>query len=101
MSYDGLLVNTCDLIKETKDAYGRKTGEAVTAGEKCRWMWGLRRVEITEGVVIMSIAKVFFRKTVVIDTEYFLGYGGKRFKVIKILKPQNSAVMHHVEVYVN
>jgi len=101
MGYDELLINTCDLVRPTFDLItNRRTGEVVTPGEKCRWMWGLRRVPVAVGEEILSVAKVFFRVTLVIDTEYFLRYEGAEYKVVKILKPQNSIFRHHVEVYV-
>jgi len=48
----------------------------------------------------MATAKVFFPSTVTLGTNYFLRYNGTEYKIIKILRPQDSAALHHVEVYV-
>lgn len=100
MSYNALLINTCSTKRPTLDQYSRKTGEVVTAGVKCRWMWGLHRITDAKGEEIQAVAKVFFLAAAAIDTEYFLTYGAADYKVVKILKPQNSMLQHHVEVYV-
>lgn len=100
MSYTGLLINTCSTVRPTFDQYNRKTGEVVTPGVQCRWMWGLHRITDAKGEEIQAVAKVFFLAAATIDTEYFLTYEGADYKVVKILKPQNSMQRHHVEVYV-
>ena len=100
MSYNALLINTCATKRPTFDQYNRKTGEVVVAGVKCRWMWGLHRITDAKGEEIIAVAKVFFLVGVTLDTEYFLTYENADYKVVKILKPQNSMLRHHVEVYV-
>jgi len=100
MSYVGLLINQCDVIQKTKDKYGRLTGEVVASGVKCRWMYGMKRVLDDRGEEAMAAAKVFFLPTVTLDTNYFLRYNGIEYKIIKILRPQDSVALHHVEVYV-
>jgi len=52
------------------------------------------------GEEAMATAKVFFPSTVTLGTNYFLRYNGTEYKIIKILRPQDSAALHHVEVYV-
>ncbi len=101
MSYNALLTNTCDVVQPIFNLItSAKTGELITAGVKCRWMWGLKRVPVAVGEEILSIAKVFFLVTATVDTQYFLRYEGADYKVVKILKPQDSTVRHHLEVYV-
>jgi len=100
MSYAGLLINTCDVVRKTQDQYGRLTGEVVASGVKCRWMYGMKRVLDDRGEEAMATAKVFFLPTVTLDTNYFLRYNGTEYKIIKILRPQDSTALHHVEVYV-
>ncbi len=87
MSYSGLLPNKCDVVQPIFNLItSAKTGELVTAGVKCRWMWGLKRIVTAQGETIDSIAKVFFLVAATIDTQYFLHYEGADYKVIKIIK---------------
>lgn len=101
MSYNSLLINTCNPVEKLVDQYGRLTGETVFPGEKCRWMFGLRRVLDDRGEEIISVAKVFFLPTATIETHFYLRYNGRDYKIVKILEPQDSTALHHKEVYVN
>jgi len=101
MSYNSLLINTCDAVRKNLDQYGRITGETVWPGLKCRWMFGLRRVLDDKGEEIISLAKVFFLPTANIQTHFYLRYSGREYKIIKVLEPQDSTALHHKEVYVN
>lgn len=99
MSYDSLLINTCDIIQRTPDKWGQ-TSDVIQAGVKCRIMYGNRLVRDFNGEEVLSSAKIFFRSTVNIGHEDMIRFGGVKHAVLKILRPQDSIAIHHVEVYV-
>jgi len=100
MSFAGLLINKCDIVRKAKDKYGRLTGETVTPNVRCRWEHGLRRVIDDRGEEVLATALVFFSPAVTLNTNCFLRYGGTEYKVVKVFQPQNSTALHHVEVFV-
>ena len=99
MSYDSLLINTGSLVEYVKDKWGKKTSENVTAGVVCRIMEGFYKITDEKGEERISSAKVFFKSTEVVGTHLYFRYGGVDHGIIKVLKPQDSVALHHIEAY--
>lgn len=99
MSYNSLLINTGDLVEYVKDKWGKKTSENVTAGVVCRIMEGVYKVLDEKGEERLSSAKVFFKPGAIVGTHLFFRYGGVDHGIIKVLEPQDSVTLHHIEAY--
>jgi len=99
MSYDSLLINTGSLVEYVKDKWGKKTSENVTAGVKCRIMEGVFKWVDEKGEERRSSAKVFFKSTATVGTHLYFRYDGVDRGIIKVLKPQDSTALHHIEAY--
>lgn len=101
MSYDALLINTSIIYNITNDKWGARS-EITIPNVKCRIMFGNRIVRDFRGEEVRSSAKIFYKANAVINPEDHIdvdGSGRKR-AVLKILKPQDSTAIHHIEVYV-
>lgn len=99
MSYDSLLINTCSLVEYVKDKWGKKTSENVTAGVVCRIMEEFRKIVDEKGEERLSSAKVFFKPNATVGTHLYFRYGGVDRGIIKVLEPQDSVTLHHIEAY--
>ena len=101
MSFNGLLINTCSSRSRTVDKYNKATTTA-TAGVTCRIMYGVKTVRNEAGEEVVSTAKIFFKPAAVISgSDQVLLQGESRWRaILKILRPQDSAASHHIEVYV-
>lgn len=100
MSYDALLINTCDLIKQTLDKWNRATEVVVAAAEPCRFEFGHRIARGPGGEDIVCTATVFFKTGTTMKENYKIRYSGREYDVVDIQRPQDSAAEHHVEVLV-
>lgn len=98
MSYDGLLINTCDLVNETKDKWGRITATVVTAGVPCRIEHGYRTVVDFKGEERLATAVVFFKSGQAISQDTRVRINGRDHGILDIQRPQDSVTEHHVEV---
>ena len=101
MSYNALLINTSTIYNVTVDKWGARTEVSIPL-VKCRVMFGNRVVRNFRGEEVKSGAKIFYKSTANINPESHVdvdGSGRKR-AVLKILKPQDSTAIHHIEVYI-
>jgi len=100
MSYNGLLINTCDLKKVAVDKWGARS-EVIEVGVVCRTMLSIKIVRNLRGEEVPSTAKQFFKKTRTIEPDYEVRLQGEtRWRgILKILRPQDSIGHHHTEVY--
>lgn len=99
MSFDALLINTCDLIRISIDKWNRPT-EHVTADVKCRIEYGHQLVRDFKGEHVLSTAVVFFEPDVTIDHKYKIRFGSVDHAIINIQRPQNGSSIHHIEVLI-
>lgn len=99
MSYEGLLPNKVDLIQVDVDKWGHKT-ETVEPDEKCRIEYANRLVRNFAGEVVLSSARIFFKKTASVHETTRIRYGSYDHSVIRLDKPQDASKIHHIEVYV-
>jgi len=101
MSYDALLINTSTIYTITNDKWGARS-EVVIPLVKCRVMFGNKVVRNFRGEEVRSSAKIFYKANANINPEDHIDVdgSGKKRAVLKILKPQDSIAIHHIEVYV-
>jgi len=97
MSYNSLLINTCDLITITENKWKDRTTTTENA-VPCRFEWKNRVVRNFEGEQVVSSGTVFFKSGVTIDATTKIVFDGRSFAVLNIRKPANSASWHHIEV---
>jgi len=103
MSYESLLINTISLVTEGYNKRGHAT-KSVTAGVKCRIMYKNEVVRDYQGVEQTAHMKLFFLPSQVIDPKTTkLRITGETFDrpILKVVKPQDSKVSHHVEVWIS
>ena len=99
MSYAGLLINTCDIIQRTFDKWNEPT-ETVQSNIKCRYMRHHKVVRNVEGEEVLSTGKFFLDASVNISHEDIIRFNDIKYSVIEVREVQNSAALHHIEVYV-
>jgi len=99
MSYTGLLINTCDIIQRTFDKWNEPS-ETTQNNIKCRYMRHHKLIRNIEGEEILSTGKFFFDTSVSIGHEDIIRFNGTKYSIVEIRKVQNSAALHHIEVYV-
>lgn len=100
MSYDSLLINTCDLIESVLDKWNVPT-ITVTAGVKCRIMYGYRLVRNVHGEEVVSFAKLFFLKTQALNNAMKVKIASVEHPIIKLSVHQDDTASHHKEVYIS
>jgi uncharacterized protein YdeI (YjbR/CyaY-like superfamily) len=99
MSFDSLLINTCDLIDKTTVAWSEET-ETLRAGIVCRIQYGNKWIRSYKGESVLSTALIFFQPTLVIGFQTRVVFDGREHAILNISKPQDSVAIHHLEVYV-
>ena len=97
MSYNSLLIETCDLVQITETKWGDRT-ETTTVGVPCRFVWKQRIVRNMQGEEQMSAGRVFFKNGVTIKATTKILFDGERFAVLQMRKPADSTARHHIEV---
>ena len=104
MSYNGLLINHMKVVSVTIDKWQNKT-KAVSAALPCRVMYGNVWVKDFRGQDVLSMAKIFCKPGditfshedfIQIDDETYL----KDHPIAKLIKPQNSIIIHHGEFWI-
>jgi len=97
MSYNSLLIETCDIIQITETKWGDRT-ETTTVGVPCRFVWKQKIVRNMQGEEQMSAGRVFFKNGVTIKATTKILFDGERFAVLQMRKPADSTARHHIEV---
>jgi hypothetical protein len=101
MSYNSLLLNTCDIETATKDKWGNLTTAPVTAGVKCRIVYANRVVRDFKGQEVLSTARVYFKATAPVTEESRLYFDGRWHGIQTIERNQDGTKIHHLEVAVD
>lgn len=106
MSYDALLIHTCDLIDKGGGAWGEPS-LTVYSDIVCRIMYGNMKVKDFRGEEVVSYAKLFFkidqniRQTMLVriyDTNEPAKF--REHDIVKISRPSDSVKIHHMEVWI-
>jgi hypothetical protein len=101
VTYDSLLINTCDIETVTKDKWGKPASTATVTGVTCRITYSNRIVRDFKGQEVLSAAKVFFKAAVALVEGSRLFFDGRWHGILLIDRAQNSTAIHHVEVTVD
>jgi len=105
MSFPGLLINHMRVVQVTAADVWIEPSDAVAAAIVCRIMYDTRLMKDYKGEEVLSAAKIFclpvditfhHEDQLQFDIE---GYA-KNHPIIIIKQPQNSAIIHHAEVWV-
>jgi hypothetical protein len=100
MSYNTLLINTCDVEHSTLDKWGEPT-TSQTLGVKCRIEFGNKIIRNALGEAVVSAACVFFKASVVLEESDRLYFQGRWHGIQRIDRVQDSVNVHHVEAWVD
>ena len=104
MSFNGLLINLMKVKSITVDKWGHKT-VAVGSALPCRVMYGNIWVKDFRGEDVLSMAKIFCKPGditffhedfILLNDETYL----KDHPIVKLIKPQNSVIIHHGEIWI-
>ena len=101
MSYNSLLINTCNIRNSAKDKWGNLTSDVITTGEKCRIVYANKVVRDFKGQEVLSTAQVFFKSAALITENSELEFDGRWHGIQTIDRAQDSANIHHLEVRVD
>jgi hypothetical protein len=101
VSYNALLINTCNIETVTKDKWGSPASTVVVTGENCRINYANKIVRDFKGQEVLSLARVFFKSTVALTEASRLYFDGRWHGIQRIERSQNSVAIHHVEVWVD
>lgn len=104
MSFNSLLINKAKVVQSVTGDWG-EPAETVGPALPCRIMYGNRLVRDYKGEEVLSAAKLFFKPehlTFGHEDKLKLDDDGFAFNhpIIIIRKPQNSATIHHGEVWI-
>lgn len=103
MSYNGLLINKMKIVTRIRGGYGSYS-ESIGSPESCRIMFQNRLITDYKGMEVLSIAKIFCRKSLELSHKDKLQLDLENYKLSHLIaminKPQNSVGIHHTEVYI-
>ncbi len=102
MSFDSLLINTCDILAFTvgaPDAYGNlvKTWVTVYDDELCRWSTPSNREVKVGAEVVIADLQLFLGVNTVISEQNRVILDGATYEVLSAADRQNGSANHHVE----
>jgi len=100
MSYAGLLINTTDVIRRTFDKWGDEIAAVTLPNRPCRIMYETRLMRSYKGEDVTSFAKIFYGPGETIEHQDVIKFDDIEHAIIIIKKPQDSAKIHHLEVFV-
>lgn len=100
MSYAGLLINTSTIIRRTFDKWGDEIAIVELKNRPCRIMYETRLMRSYNGEDVTSFAKIFYGPGEIIEHQDQIKFDDIEHAIIIIKKPQNSAQIHHLEVWV-
>jgi hypothetical protein len=100
MSYTGLLINTSTLKHRIFDQWGQPTITLTEIGVRCRIMYANKLIRNAAGEQVVSAAKIFYLPGQTIDHADLIEIGGVDHAILDIRVPQDSATIHHKEVYI-
>ncbi len=105
MSFNGLLINHMKVVSVTIDKWQNKT-KAVGDEIVCRIMYGNIWVKDFRGQDVLSMAKIFCKPgDITFSHEDFLRLDDESYlkdhPIIKLIKPQNSFIIHHGEIWIS
>jgi hypothetical protein len=95
-----MLINTCSLVYQTKNIWGKVTGIIVVPGIKCRIEYGNRLITDWHGEQVLSVATVFFKKGAAVNNDTLVRIDGRDHAVAQILIEQDSFGAHHKEALI-
>ena len=100
MSYAGLLINISEIIRRTFDKWGDEIATITLPNRPCRIMYETRLMRSYKGEDVTSFAKIFYGPGETIEHQDQIKFDDIEHAIIIIKKPQNSAKIHHLEVWV-
>jgi len=105
MSFDSLLIDHMKVVQRTAADVWMEPTDTVGVEIACRIMYDTRLMKNYKGEEVLSAAKIFVKpEHITFEHEDLLQLDiesySKDHPIIIIKQPQNSAIIHHAEVWV-